>query len=78
MAQVNKGERRLIQARVPIQLADAIERLATETGRNKSELLADFAADSLGLPRPSSYLPQPKRRAAQPTNQEAIAYERAS
>lgn len=72
MAQVNKGERRLIQARVPVQLANAIDRLATETGRNMSELLADFAADGVGLPRPSSYLPQRKRRVARPTTQEEL------
>ena len=78
MAQANKGPRRTIQARVPLDLAERIEELAEETGRNMSELLADWAADGLGLPRPSSYLPQPKKRIAKAKEQEAIDFQQSA
>lgn len=49
-----------------------------DPNRNMSELLADWAAEGLSLPRPSDYIPQPKRRTAQPSSQEATDYSEVS
>jgi hypothetical protein len=62
MAQPNKGQRHLIQSRVPLYLRDQVAEYAANHGLAVSEALADLAAKALGAPLPSEVLPIPKTR----------------
>ena len=69
MPQCAKGQRRLVGARVPDELAAAISEAAKAKDLTVSEFLGDLAADALGLPRPSDYLPRPRRKHLSPAQQ---------
>lgn len=62
MAQVHKGSRRQIAARMPSSLVEHIELFAGGRGMSLSEAVADLVATALGEPLPSETLPQPKAR----------------
>ncbi len=62
MGQPNKGQRHLVQSRVPLQLRERVAAYADEHGLSISEAIADLAATALGEPLPSQVLPQPKNR----------------
>lgn len=62
MAQVNKGPRRQVAARMPETLVQEVEHFADCNGLSISEAVADLVAQALGRPLPSQTLPQPKSR----------------
>jgi hypothetical protein len=50
MAQPHKGERRLINARVPVEVHDVIVATAQRRGVSTSQMLSDLAAIWAGKP----------------------------
>lgn len=62
MAQVHKGPRRQVAARMPETLVQEVEVFADGNGMSISEAVADLVAMALGKPLPSETLPQPKSR----------------
>lgn len=62
MAQPNKGSRIQVKARLPEDLAKKVAAAGEARGLTQmSDILADLVADALEQPRPSTYLPKPKR-----------------
>ena len=65
MAQPNKGTRRQVITRLPIEIANEVAELAAESGLAVSEMTADLVAVALGRPKPSETLPRPKSQMRQ-------------
>jgi hypothetical protein len=65
MAQPNKGIRRQVITRLPIEIANEVAELAAESGLAVSEMTADLVALALGRAKPSETLPRPKSRTRQ-------------
>lgn len=62
MGQPNKGQRHLLQSRVPPRVAELVAEYAAANRLSISEAVADLTAQALGEPLPSETLPQPKTR----------------
>jgi len=77
MPMIGKGPRRLFTTRVPDELANQIEAYAAARGLSVSEFLGDAAADAIGAPRPTNYLPKPRTKLIS-DDQEAMTFEKAS
>ena len=65
MAQPNKGIRRQVITRLPIEIANEVAELAAESGLAVSEMTADLVAIALGRAKPSETLPRAKSRSRQ-------------
>ncbi len=76
MAQVNMGERTLIQTRLPQDLVELLDADARAAGSKRSQFIADLVAERYHRELPSKRFATKKRRAAE--NQEALTYEQAS
>jgi hypothetical protein len=62
MAQVHKGPRRQVAARMPESLIDRVLAYAETRQFSISEAVADLVAAALDEPLPSETLPRPKNR----------------
>ena len=60
MGQPNKGQRHLLQSRVPMYLVDPVQDYAAAHGMSVSEAVADLVARALDQPLPSTTVPRPK------------------